>query len=116
MALSEKEKDWLERRKKNEKEYGSMFCPCCEQFIAERDEYIGHCYDDLYCPLTDYFFPDVVEFEARVAEKLARNICYNCSDAPEGCPSAFEYPRRTGERCRLMHARLAAEAEMDRKS
>lgn len=118
MALSEKEKDWLERRKNNEKEYGSVFCPYCEQFIAERDEYIGHCYDDLYCPLTDHFLPDVVEFEARVAEKLARNICIYCPDAlaRKSCPSALEYPRRTGERCRLMFARLAAEAEMDRES
>ena len=110
--LTEQEHEWLERRKKNEEEYGSVYCPYCEQFIVERDEYIGHCYDDLYCPLTDHFIPDAAEFEARVAEKLARNICYNCSDEPEGCPSAFEYPRRTGERCRLMHARLAVEGKM----
>lgn len=116
MALSEAEKDWLERRKKNEKEYGSVFCPYCEQFIAERDEYIGPCYDDLYCPLTDHLFLDAAEFNARVAEKLARNICIYCPDAlaRKSCPSAFEYPRRTGESCRLMHARLAAEAEMDK--
>ena len=111
MALSEEK--WLGRRAANEMAFDAFFCPHCEQFNVERDPYLGHCDDDSRCPLTEHDFRDAAEFEARVAEKLARNICYNCSDAPEGCPSAFEYPRRTGERCRLMHARLAAEAEMD---
>lgn len=129
MALSEKEKDWLERRKKNEKEYDSMFCPCCEQFIAERDEYIGHCYDDLYCPLTDYFLPDVVEFEARVAEKLAKPRKElrpkGCSwyEMTEGghlvrktaCPPHHDIDNCPGvAMCSLYHSRLAAEAEMDK--
>lgn len=110
MALSEKEKDWLERRKKNEKEYGSMFCPCCEQFIAERDEYIGHCYADLYCPLTDHLFRDAAEFEARVQKWLMYQYekAYQCKEVSDG----FLSDRGT----MLMFARLAAEAEMDRKS
>lgn len=113
--MTEQEREWLERREKDGKEYGSLYCRHCEQFIPECAKSIGHCYDDLYCPLTDHFFPDVAEFEARVAEKLARNICIYCPDAlaRKRCPSAFEYPRRTGESCRLMHARLAAEAEME---
>ena len=110
--LTEKERKWLERRKKNEKEYGSVYCPYCEQFNPEWDLYLGYCNNSIDCPLTEHDFQDAAEFEARVAEKLARNICYNCSDEPEGCPSAFEYPRRTGERCRLMHARIAVEGEM----
>lgn len=61
-------------------------------------------------------FQDAAEFEARVAERLARNTCYNCPDLLEGCPTAFEYPRRTDKSCRMKHARLAVEDEMDRKS
>lgn len=128
MALSEAEKDWLERRKKNEKEYGSVFCPYCEQFIAERDEYIGHCYDDLYCPLTDHLFYDAAEFSARVAERLAKP---RKELRPKGC-SWYEknadghLVRKTacpphhdidncpgGAACFLYLARLAVEAEME---
>lgn len=111
--ITEDEKRWMERRKKNEKEYGSVCCPYCEQFNPEWDLYLGYCNDKTDCQLTEHDFSDAAEFEARVAEKLARNICYNCSDEPESCPSAFEYPRKTGERCRLMHARIAVEQEMD---
>lgn len=96
MALSEAEEKWLEDRDAIQFATGEYLCGLYPEMLV----------DD---------FQDAAEFEARVAEKLARNICYNCSDAPEGCPSAFEYPRRTGERCRLMHARLAAEAEMEAK-
>ena len=113
--LTEKEKEWMERRKKNEKEYGSVYCPYCEQFNPEWDLYLGYCNNSIDCPLTEHDFRDAAEFEARVAEKLARNICIYCPDAVarKSCPSAFEYPRRTGERCRLMHARIAVEQEMD---
>lgn len=108
MALSEQEREWLERRKRNEKKYGSVYCPYCDQFIAERDEYIGHCYDDLYCPLTDYVLPDVVEFEARVAVLLTdRDDTY----IPP-CHIVCSHYRNCRE-CRMMYARLAVEAEMD---
>lgn len=107
MALSEKEKDWLERRAANEMAFDAFFCPYCDQFIAERDEYIGHCYDDLYCPLTDYVLPDVVEFEARVQKWLMYQYekAYQCKEVSDG----FLPDRGT----MLMFARLAAEAEMD---
>lgn len=113
--LTEAEKNWMRRRE--------VLCTHCD--LIARGLCQGHnktsCshWDRFHCnnPVKRYKafqeMQDAAEFEARVAEKLVRNICYNCSDAPEGCPSAFEYPRRTGERCRLMHARLAAEAEMD---
>lgn len=115
MALSEQEREWLERRKipcnrcgfQKRCSWKSENIPC-EKWGLFQIKARGTKSGDV-----EHNFRDAAEFEARVAEKLARNICYNCSDAPEGCPSAFEYPRRTGERCRLMHARLAAEAEMD---
>lgn len=128
MALSESEKEWLERRKKNEKEYDSVYCQYCEQFIPECAESIGHCYDDLYCPLTDHFFPDVAEFEARVAEKLAkprpelRPHCswYETTDdghlvRKTACPPHHDIDNCPGvATCAIYHARLAAEAEMDK--
>lgn len=131
MALSEKEKDWLERRKKNEKEYGSVFCPYCEQFIAKRDEYIGHCYDDLYCPLTDHLFHDAAEFETRVAANMAIDRANGKHLRPKGCswyensadghlvrktacPPHHDIDNCPGvATCAIYHARLAAEAEMD---
>ncbi len=92
------------------KKYGSVYCPYCDQFIAERDEYIGHCYDDLYCPLTDYVLPDVVEFEARVAVLLTdRDDTY----IPP-CHIVCSHYRNCRE-CRMMYARLAVEAEMEAK-
>lgn len=129
--LSEQEREWLERRKKNEKEYGSVYCLYCEQFIAERDKYIGHCYDDLHCPLTDHFFLDAAEFEARVAANLAIDRANGKHLRPKGC-SWYE-TTKDGQRirktacpphhdidkcagfatCSLYLARLAAEAEMD---
>lgn len=128
MALSEKEKDWLERREKDGKEYGSLYCRHCEQFIPECAKSIGHCYDDLYCPLTDHFFPDVAEFNARVAEKLAkprselRPHCSRYETTDDGhlvrktaCPPHHDIDNCPGvAMCSLYHARLAAEAEMDK--
>lgn len=126
--LTEKEKEWLERRKRDEKKYGSVYCPYCDQFIAERDEYIGHCYDDLYCHLTDHFLPDVAKFEARVAEKLAKPRPElrpkGCSwyETTEGghlvrktaCPPHHDIDNCPGvTTCAIYHARLAAEAEID---
>lgn len=124
--LTESEKDWLERREKNEKEYGSVFCPYCEQFIAERDEYIGHCYDDLYCPLTDHLFYDAAEFEARVAEKLAkprselRPHCSRYETTDDGhlvrktaCPPHHDIDNCPGvAACNSYLARIAVEGEM----
>ena len=132
MALSEKEKDWLERREKDGKEYGSLYCRHCEQFIPECAKSIGHCYDDLYCPLTDHFFPDVAEFESRVAANLAIDRANGKHLRPKGC-SWYE-TAKNGQRirktacpphhdidkcagfatCSLYHARLAVEAEMDK--
>lgn len=104
--LSEQEREWLERREKDGKEYGSLYCRHCEQFIPECAKSIGHCYDDLYCPLTDHFSPDVAEFEARVSENLCkidgRCLWSHCKDNMEGCMF-----------CRLYYARIAAENEMD---
>lgn len=109
MALSEKEKDWLERRAANEMAFDAFFCPHCEQFNVERDPYLGHCDDDSRCPLTTQDFRDAAEFEARVAVLLTDR------DAPYMPPCHIVCNhRRKCRACRLMYARLAVEAEMDK--
>ena len=60
--LTESEKDWLERRKNNENEYGSVYCPYCEQFTPEWDLYLGYCNDKTDCQLTEHDFSDAAEF------------------------------------------------------
>ena len=107
MALSEKEKDWLERRAANEMAFDAFFCPHCEQFNVERDPYLGHCDDDSRCPLTEHDFRDAAEFEARVQKWLMYQYekDYQCKEVSDG----FLPDRGT----MLMFARLAAEAEMD---
>lgn len=107
MVLSEKEKDWLERRAANEMAFDAFFCPHCEQFNVERDPYLGHCDDDSRCPLTEHDFRDAAEFEARVQKWLMYQYekAYQCKEVSDG----FLPDRGT----MLMFARLAAEAEMD---
>ena len=107
MALSEKEKDWLERRAANEMAFDAFFCPHCEQFNVERDPYLGHCDDDSRCPLTEHDFRDAAEFEARVQKWLMYQYekAYQCKEVSDG----YLPDRGT----MLMFARLAAEAEMD---
>ena len=110
MALSEKEKDWLERRAANEMAFDAFFCPHCEQFNVERDPYLGHCDDDSRCPLTEHDFRDAAELEARVAVLLTDR------DAPYMPPCHIVCNhRRKCRACRLMYARLAVEAEMEAK-
>lgn len=119
MALSEKEKDWLERRK--------ILCTHCDLISreickGEKNKTSCQLWKDYHCnnPVKGYKafqdMQDAAEFEARVVEKLLRRTCFNCPDSPDDCPTSFEHPRRTSKDCRLKRARLAAEAEMDRKS
>lgn len=107
MALSEKEKEWLERRAANEMAFDAFFCPHCEQFNVERDPYLGHCDDDSRCPLIEHDFRDAAEFEARVQKWLMYQYekAYQCKEVSDG----FLPDRGT----MLMFARLAVEAEMD---
>lgn len=114
MALSEKEKEWLERRAANEMAFDAFFCPHCSQFNVERDPYLGHCDDDTHCPLANQDFQDAAEFEARVAQRLVQNISWPCYAGL--CPGGKDMdwqicPKE--EWCHMKYARIAAEAEMD---
>lgn len=133
MALSEKEKDWLERRK--------VLCTHCD--LIARDLCQGHnktsCshWDRFHCnnPVKRYKafqdMQDAAEFEARVAANLAIDRANGKHLRPKGC-SWYE-TAKDGQRirktacpphhdidkcagfatCSLYLARLAAEAEMD---
>lgn len=121
MALSEKEKDWLERREK----YLKLYCQHCQFFEPYDTPHVnpGWCSGDCWgCPVAGkdilYSFQDAAEFEARVAEKLARDICFRCPDKySKICPKGVGYFRlKLGiVSCAIYHARLAVEAEMEAK-
>lgn len=120
--LTEKEKEWLERRKNlcnrcikaawcrtGEKHgYNTERCRFWELKVPNQSIILGALSEDLH---------DAAEFEARVAVKLATVICARCEDFNKKniCPLAI-YQATGLYECRMMHARLAAEAEMDRKS
>lgn len=113
MALSEKEKDWLERRK--------ILCTHCDLISreickGEKNKTSCQLWKDYHCnnPVKGYKafqdMQDAAEFEARVQKWLMYQYekAYQCKDVSDG----FLPDRGT----MLMFARLAAEAEMDRKS
>ena len=130
MALSEKEKDWLERREK----YLKLYCQHCQFFKPYDAPHVipGYCQGDSWCcPVVGkdilYSFQDAAEFEARVAEKLAkprselRPHCSRYETTDDGhlvrktaCPPHHDIDKCAGfATCSLYLARLAAEAEMD---
>lgn len=113
MALSEKEKDWLERRK--------ILCTHCDLISreickGEKNKTSCQLWKDYHCnnPVKGYKafqdMQDAAEFEARVQKWLMYQYekAYQCKEVSDG----FLPDRGT----MLMFARLAAEAEMDRKS
>ena len=118
--LTEKDRKWLEERVENLEIFGGYFCPDCPEFVLE-DEGFMYCGRGGWenCTVDNphkYIFKDAAEFEARVAAKLAQYFCFVCSDRPhKGCPARHitTYGREHVEACRLKHARLAVEAEME---
>lgn len=106
--LTEAERKWLGNREfANAVNYGAYSCPSCWWLNKELEECILR-----RCLRFDPDYQDAAEFEARVAAKLA-----NCDGAfqpchrarcPEGATSASACTP-----CRLKHARLAVETEME---
>ena len=93
--LTDAEKEWLEDRDTIQFATGNFLH--ASYLKNERDDY-----------------RDAAEFEARVAEKLAKSICVVCPENKNGrCPTRNKHPQRADiEACRMRHARLAAEEEM----
>lgn len=110
--LTEAEIEWLRRRESLCERCGKkqtcgfpkagniVKCSCCwfEEKASGNDDY-----------------RDAAEFEARVAEKLAKSICVVCPENKNGrCPTRQNYAQRADiEACRMRHARIAVEKEMD---
>lgn len=113
MALSEAEEKWLEDRDAIQFATGEYLCGLYPEMLV----------DD---------FQDAAEFEARVAEKMAIDRANGKHLRPKGC-SWYEtakdgqWIRKTAcpphhdidncpdvATCAIYHARLAAEAEMDK--
>lgn len=119
--LSEQEKEWLERRKNL---CGRCFIESYCSIELHHGVHTEECWNWRPCVNSDggmqkhafyVDFRDAAEFEARVAEKLAKSICVVCPDNKNGsCQTRQNYPQRADiEACRMRHARIAAEAEMD---
>lgn len=130
--LTEKEKEWLERRK--------VLCTHCDLIArglcqVHNKTSCSH-WDRFHCnnPVKRYKafqdMQDAAEFEARVAERLAKprkelrpKACSWYEKSADGhlvrktaCPPHHDIDKCAGfATCSLYLARLAAEAEMDRK-
>lgn len=129
--LTEAEKNWMRRREG----YLKHYCRHCQFFKPYDAPHVipGYCQGDSWCcPVNGkdiiYSMQDAAEFEARVAEKLAKPRKElrpkGCSwyETTEGghlvrktaCPPHHDIDKCAGfATCSLYHARLAAEAEME---
>lgn len=116
--LTNAEKEWLERRKN--------LCSRCARYGSCK---IGNKYGfntetcrfwEVLNPkgelLVRSYFRESAEFEACVAEKLARDICFRCPDRyNEICPKGIgSFRIKLGiASCGMKHARLSVEEEME---
>lgn len=107
--LTEAEKKWLKK-----KSYYKQFPVNCYKTYK-----CSECPHKETCYLWPNDFKDAAEFEARVAVYLAKSACLVCPDNRHGgCPTReiAAHGREHVEACRLKHARLAVEAEMEAES
>lgn len=113
--LTEQEREWLERRK----------CTCNSCAVKKC---VRNCRGLVYGDC-EWFevkgikgimrenFRDAAEFEARVAQRLVRNMSWPCyvSSCPEGRGKDIDYLICSKEEwCHMKYARLTVEAEMDK--
>ena len=105
--LSEAEKKWLHRRKNLDDHTFCWHCPTGKKGFP--------CTDWLYhlCPTqcSNQDFEDAAKFEARVAIELTR--CHDDLTGCNGFDGTCHEETLTCLACRLKHARLAVEAEME---
>ena len=131
--LTDKDREWLEKREGRRLEHDGYFCKyCCHcnyeydgGFICDipqfgrEDEDLGFCPVHLY-EETESYVPklkslmDCAEFEAQVSLLLAQKDgawepCYH-SHCTENADTVADCMA-----CRLKHARLAVEAEMEQE-
>lgn len=115
--LTEAEKKWLEKRSVESCETcrtPRKFCILCL-----RSEICGALAADMFSLsglelfVFEKGYRDAAEFEARVAEKLARNT-HPVPCIEHGCPHKMPTVLLC-EPCRLKYTRLAVEAEMEKE-
>lgn len=114
--LTQSEREWLawKYRIRRDKDLAGAWCQNCPHLGRNA----AGCYGDPYCPL----FPDMqdaLEFEGRVAEKLAINDTSYLPCHQKGhenqCPYDNYCPtdKKKTAWCKMKHARLQVEEEMD---
>ena len=111
--LTEAEKKWLEERQ-DKGEYNFYYCQYCNKIPSIVTG--GLCAGP--CPMYPggFEYQDAAEFEARVAARLAKSPCLTCPDNKQGgcCTRKMARGRDVVEVCRLKHARLVVEQEMEK--
>ena len=118
--ITDGEKSWLKQRENLCARCFQSCCgDCCGKVFAREDIWKCRSFDPTSCLDENIDLLDAADFEARVAEKLAREICFRCPDRySKICPKGIGYFRlKLGTvSCGMKHARLAVEAEMDDQS
>lgn len=114
--LTDSEKRWLERRKiyANVNCWSHFSCQWCEQLNVNREGYRTPCGASIYgCPHVDMEVDnDDIEFEERVAVKLAKHIYDKPLECETNCDCPY-WPQGECAWCYLKAARLEVEEEMD---
>lgn len=111
--LTESEKKWLDARAA-----ANRIAECYSCLLCEWREKQGIACLFRECQRFNENYRDAAEFEARVAVYLAKAPCLTCPDNPQGGCSTRKlnsYGRAHVEACRLKHARLAVEEEMEKE-
>lgn len=112
--LTDKDKEWLEKRERVLVANGLYSCAHCAQYSDIYSVWTGYCaaIEPFECCIRADF-RDAAEFEARVAAKLAQNTqAVPCIE--HGCPHGMPLIWLCVS-CRLKYARLAVEAEMEQE-
>ena len=115
--LTRHEKEWLKARQDRELRHGHFSCIYCEHFISQCDPYTGHCdgtISDCMFEVIKRHLQDAAVFEALVAAKAVKLKADALPCYPNKlCPYKAQQIGSC-HACYLRHARLLAEATMER--
>ena len=115
--LTQHEREWLEERHGRELRHGHFSCIHCEHFTLRCDPYTGHCdgsTEDCPFEINIRHLQDAAEFEALVAAHAVKLKAEELPCYPNKlCPFRAKQIGSCNA-CYLRHARLLAEATMER--